>query len=339
MEERDNPEGFPWGANSPTRRQRLRFAVLIALISSGLVWLHVVRFHQERTDFSQALFGARALISHADPYKLVGPGLVYDSKWPLMYPATTYVAAIPFAVMPDRFASVIFIALSSFALAYGITARSWHLLPMFASVAYLTSVQLAQWSILITSILFVPWLAAFAAAKPQAALPVLLSSPNSVSVKAATIGAALLLAASLVLLPGWPIEWMNLIRGAQQFRAPVARLGGICIALVLIRWRRPEAWLVFLMALVPQSWAWYNVLTLLAIPATYREACVLSVVSSVGAIAAAYFAVGKSPAEFDAVWGGAMVAFAYLPATITVLRRPNVGGSGIFRPLPNKRSE
>lgn len=266
-------------------------------------------------------------MNHADPYKLVGRGLVYDSKWPLMYPATTYVAAIPFAVLPDRFASVLFIALSSFALAYGITARTWHLLPLFASVAYLTSVQLAQWSILITAILFVPWLAVFAAAKPQAALPVILSSPKSVSIKAAVIGAALLFAASLTFLPSWPIEWMSLIRGAQQFRAPIVRFGGIGIALVLLRWRRQEAWLVFLMALVPQSWAWYNVLTLLAIPATYREACVLSVVSSIGAIGAAYFAAGKSPSEFDAIWGAAMVAFAYLPATIVVLRRPNTTAS------------
>ena len=306
-------------------------ATIIALLSGALVYAHFLRFNQERTDFSQALFGARALINHGDPYKLVGPGLVYDSRWPLMYPATAYIAAIPFSVMPDRFASALFITLASFALAYGITARSWHLLPMFASVAYLSSVQLAQWSILITAMLFVPWLAVFAAAKPQSAFPVLISSPSSVSIKAVTIGAVLLFAASLFLLPGWPIEWMGLIRGAQQFRAPIARLGGACIALVLLRWRRPEARLVFLMALVPQSWAWYNVLPLLSIPATYRQACVLSVVSSIGAIAAAYFAVGKSPSEFDAIWGTAMVAFAYLPATILVLTRPNISGPATLR--------
>lgn len=297
--------------------------MLIALASGGAVYLRDLKIHQERTDFSQALFGARAVINHADPYKLVGPGRVYDSRWPLMYPATAFVAAIPLASMPDRFASALFIALSSFVLAYGSTARSWHLLPMFASVAFLTSVQLAQWSILMTAMLFIPWLAVFAAVKPQSALPVLLSSRSSVSVKAATIGAALLFAASLLLLPGWPSEWWTLIRGAQQFRAPIARIGGAFIALVLLRWRRPEAWLVFLTALVPQSWAWYNVLVLLAIPATYREACVLSLVSSIGALAVAYFTAGTSSPEFDPTWGAAMVAFAYLPATIAVLRRPN----------------
>jgi hypothetical protein len=318
-----NPEGFPWGKNNPSRRQRLLVAMLIALVSGGAVYLHYLKFHQERTDFSQVLFGARAVINHADPYKLVGPGRVYDSRWPLMYPATAYVAAIPLAPMPDRFASTLFIALSSFLLAYGCTARSWHLLPMFASLAFLTSVQLAQWSILMTAMLFMPWLAVFAAVKPQSALPVLLSSTSSVSIKAATIGAVLLFAASLLLLPGWPGEWWTLVWGAQQFRAPIVRLGGVFIALVLLRWRRPEAWLVFLTALVPQSWAWYNVLVLLAIPVTYREACVLSVVSSIGALAAAYFTAGTSSPKFDPMWGAAMVAFAYLPATIAVLRRPN----------------
>jgi len=183
----ENPEGFPWGTNKPSHRQRLIVSTVIALLSAALVFSHVIRFNQERTDFSQALFGARALIHHADPYKLVGPGLVYDSRWPLMYPATAYVAAIPLAPLADRFATVIFVAVCSFALAYGATARSWHLLPMFASVAFLTSVELAQWSILVTAMLFLPWLAAFSAVKPQAALPVLLSSLSSVYLKAAAV--------------------------------------------------------------------------------------------------------------------------------------------------------
>ncbi|HEY4954995.1 MAG TPA: hypothetical protein VII02_08925 [Gemmatimonadaceae bacterium] len=324
MERKDNPEGFPWGNNRPIRKQRVIVATLIALVAGGVIFMRVLQFHQERTDFSQALFGARALLNHGDPYKLVGPGLVYDSKWPLMYPATAFVAAIPLSPLADRFAAAIFVAVCSFALAYGVTARSWHLLPMFASAAFLTSVQLAQWSVLMTAMLFIPWLAVFAAVKPQAALPVLLPSLSSAYLKAAAIGAVALLAVSLLLLPQWPAEWWSLVRGAQQFRAPIARPGGVVISLVLLRWRRREAWLVFLMALVPQSWAWYNVLMLLAIPVTYREACVLSVVSSIGAIAAAYFAVGGTPREFDSTWGQAMVAFAYLPATIAVLRRPNI---------------
>ena len=139
---------------------------------------------------------------------------------------------------------------------------------MFASMAFSSSVQLSQWSILTTAMLFLPWLAILAAVKPQSALPVLMTSPSRTSIIAALVGGALLFAASLFLLPGWPLEWWHIIRAGEQLRAPVTRLGGVFILLALIRWRRPEAWLIVLTAVMPQSWAWYNVLVLLAIPAT-----------------------------------------------------------------------
>jgi hypothetical protein len=194
---------------------------------------------------------------------------------------------------------------------------------MFASVAFTASVEFAQWSILVTAMLFLPSLAFFAAVKPQSALPVLVSLRSRVAISAALVGGAVLLAPSLWLLPAWPIEWWHIIRSGEQLSAPITRLGGGFILLVLLRWRRPEAWLVFIMACMPQSWAWYNALMLLAIPATYREACVLSLTSSVGALAAVYFIRDSSSATSYPAWGAALVAFAYLPATIAVLRRPN----------------
>jgi hypothetical protein len=299
-------------------------ALFIACICSGALYLHLVRFGQTRSDFSQALFGARALIHGADPYVLVGRGRVFESQWPIMYPATTYVAALPFAPLPDRFASALFVALSVFLLVYGSTAGTWHRLPMFASLAFTASVQYAQWSTLMTAMLFLPWLAVFAVAKPQSALPVILSSPSRVAIRSAIIGGVALLIASLFFFPRWPIEWWAIIKSGEQLRPPLLRFGGVFISVVLLRWRRPEAWLVFLMACMPQSWAWYNALTLLAIPLTYREACVLSLVSSGGALVAAYLLRDLSPPASYPPWGAAMVAFAYLPATIAILRRPNV---------------
>lgn len=247
--------------------------------------------------------------------------------------------------MRDGIASALFIAISSFLLAYGSTRGSWHRVPMFASMAFGSSVQLSQWSILTTAMFFLPWLAVFAAVKPQSALPVLITSPSRTSIIAALAGGVLLLAASLFLLPGWPLEWWRIIRAGEQLRAPVTRLGGVFILLALIRWRRPEAWLIALTAVMPQSWAWYNVLVLLAIPATYREACVLSLVSSFGALIVGLTARSWLSPESDWIWGAAMVAFAYLPATIAVLRRPNVRGAaawstgaGELRPVVPKRS-
>ena len=106
---------------------------------------------------------------------------------------------------------------------------------------------------------------------------------------------------------------------------PVIHLGGVCILLVLLRWKRPEAWLVVLMAFMPASWAWYNTLILLAaVPKTYREAAMLSLVSSFGALLGINTLPGPdSPTSFP-LWWSFQVAFAYLPAVILILTRPNI---------------
>jgi hypothetical protein len=278
----------------------------------------------DRSDFSQALFGARALLNGADPYALVGPGRVYDSHWPVMYPATTYVAAIPFTPLSDGYAAEIFIGVSVFLLVYGLTADTWHRLPMLASVAFTHSVQLAQWSPLMTAILFMPLLGMFAALKPQASIPIIAVSQLRKSITAAAIGGISLFAISLAMFPSWPAEWLRVVRSGEQFAPPILRLGGFLILLALTRWRRPEAWLILLMALMPQTWGWYNVLPLLAIASTYREACVLSLVSSFGALMTAWYITDADSGAGRSAWGAAQVAFAYLPAVIAVLRRPNV---------------
>jgi hypothetical protein len=101
------------------------------------------------------------------------------------------------------------------------------------------------------------------------------------------------------------------------------RLGGVFTLLALLRWRRWEAWLLLAMVCTPQTWGWYNALMLFVIPATWREACVLALVSSLGAILGGYL-IG--PVEsFEAFQGSLMVATGYLPAMLIVLRRPNVG--------------
>jgi hypothetical protein len=91
--------------------------------------------------------------------------------------------------------------------------------------------------------------------QPQSALPALASLRSRVAISAALVDGAVLLAPSLWLLPAWPIEWWHIIRSGEQLSAPITRLGGGFILLVLLRWRRPEAWLVFIMACMPQSWA------------------------------------------------------------------------------------
>jgi hypothetical protein len=278
------------------------------------------------SDFSTAWFGARMLLDGLNPYESIGPGRLVEMPSPPFYPAPAFVVAMPFTIFPFHWASTVFVFLSTLLLAWGCTADSWHRLPIFPSIVFVMSAQFAQWSILFTAAVFIPMLAVFAAAKPQASLPVIAGSSESTPLIAAVVGAVVLVGSSFLLVPSWLGDWWALIQTSDHFTPPILQFGGPAIALVLLRWRRPEAWLVFVAACSPQTWYPYNGLILLVVAATYREASVLSLVSSVGWILAFLTADGKprSP-ETRAIMSAILIAACYLPATIVVLRHPNVG--------------
>jgi hypothetical protein len=191
---------------------------------------------------------------------------------------------------------------------------------------------------LMTAVIFLPWLAFLACAKPQTGLPAVIGA--RLRILMAVAGGIPIFLISLWLLPGWPSSWLKLVRHTTHLRAPVLNFGGFLIALILLRWRRADAWLVASMALLPQTWFPYNWLMLLALPTTYREACILSIVSSIGGLAGEYAVYGMPPLQAARVGGAFAVAFAYLPATLLILRRRNestgsdvVTNAGEFQPL------
>ena len=331
--------GFPWGKNRPTVTQRVIVAILVAAAASVIVALDFQRLPDRRTDFTLSWFGARAMMEGRNPYELVGPGLEYDYEYRLLYPATALVAAVPFASLSKRNASIAFVAISAFLLVYGITAGSWHRLPMLPSAAFIESVHAAQWTIVLTAALFVPWLAFLSAAKPQSALPMLAASTRRNALIAAGIGGVILVVSSFVLLPGWLDDWLPLVRSADHIRAPLMGPVGFLILPVLLRWRRWESWLVFISACLPQTFMWYSALILLAAAATYREALVLSLVSTAG-FALTLFAIEMNPAGLPRIMWTIYLCTTFVPVVIAILRRPDTGelpawldiSQNIFRP-------
>jgi hypothetical protein len=174
--------------------------------------------------------------------------------------------------------------------------------------------------------LFIPAIAFFSVMKPQASIPILGASKKSRVWIIAFAGGLLLAAVSFALLPDWASEWWTTLQRADYFRPPIMTLAGSLIAFVLLRWRRPEAWLIFLAACLPQTWYPYNGLILLTVAFTYREAAVLSLVSSFGWLITYAWFVGEWRApETRAVMQSVLIAFGYLPAVIMVLRRSNTG--------------
>ena len=139
------------GVNTPTLRARAAVSTGIALSAMALLYrIHFLN-PANKSDFGVAWFGARALLHHANPYVLVGPGHVYDWPWNLLYPATTMVAAIPLSWLSERSASLAFVGMSSWTLAWVVTRTGWERLPLFLSAAWVVASQSGQWSPLFTA--------------------------------------------------------------------------------------------------------------------------------------------------------------------------------------------
>lgn len=122
-----------------------------------------------------------------------------------------------------------------------------------------------QWSPLIAAGAFFPLLLPAVLAKPQVGLPIFLTR---LSVKGA-VACAVLLIASLIALPRWPVLWLHQTGNYQHFFA-IVTLPGPLILLALLRYRHRDAWLLLLTSLMPQRW-FFDSFILWLIPKSRRE--------------------------------------------------------------------
>jgi hypothetical protein len=313
---------FPVFARTPSLRARAAFAIVIAFLAVLLCYGNTLTAWGRPGDFGQNWFGARAILTGHDPYALVGPGLAYDWPWPLFYPATSFIIAMPLAALPQLWAVLTFVFLSCGLLAFAVTETGWHRAPMFGSAAFIFAAGSAQWSPLFTAALTIPILAVAFAAKPTIGLALAAAGPGRVR-QYALGGAVVTALLSIALFPSWPMEWLANLRRAPHIVSPLLRVGGVTILLALLRWKRPEARLIIALACVPQTGAWYEALPLFLVANTLYETMTLSVMSCLGFLLYYPFMDVGSDIQVNHDVGALIVAFVYLPATIMVLRRPN----------------
>ena len=320
----------------PSRRARVLVALAIGVCSVGL--LLVYRMHSARpSDFDQVWFVARAIWSGRNPYDLIGPGREFQWGWPLYYPATALVLMSPLALLPVALARCLFVGASAALLAYGVTRISWVRLPLFGSCAFMVAAVAAQWSPLMTAALCMPALAWIVSAKPNIGFALFAADPSLKVIYRAALGTIVLALIALLLLPSWPGNWMTITRAAPHFTVPLLHRGGFLLALVLLRWRRPEARLLAALAVLPQNMVIYATLPLFLIPRTFRQALLLAALNNLA------FIVGlllisphpRSVAE-NYYAGDLLVALCYIPALVMVLMRPNEGSlpAWIVRAIP-----
>ena len=312
-------------SNTPTRQARFAFAVGMTVVTAWYVYTRSVGDPQLRSDFDQVWYAAQALWNGQDPYQLIGLEKPFAWKWPFYYPLPAVILVAPVGLLGVVAARCVFAALSVGLLAWFLTRDNWVRVPAFLSMTFLVSVQLVQWSPLLTAALLAPSLGWVGVAKPNWAIAIFASATHLRTWVAMLAGGAILTVVALIAQPTWIGTWWSIVQTATHFRTPIFLPLGFLMLAAALRWKRPEARLLIAIACLPQTPGFYDALMLFTIPRTVRESLLLVVASYVVFFAMAY----RGPWPTDAAWMGDIARFTlwfmYLPCVVMVLRRRNEG--------------
>lgn len=298
--------------------QRLLVAAAIATLAIPLTF-------QGHGDFGQPWFAAHALLNQADPYLLVGPNRMYDHGFPLFWPLTTAIAILPLGLLGEAQAAVVFAWISCGLFVYAITANGWQRLPLLLAMPFLVAIRQPQWSPILAAGFCLPALAWIFAAKPTIGLALLASTGSTRTFLIAVAGGAVLSVVGLLFVPAWPLEWLRNVSVQTHMTPPILRPAGFLALAALLRWRRQEARLIVALACVPQTIAWYDVVVLLLVALTFRESLFLAITTAAPMVYEAAFGLGDGGLDLYPRSSLGLMAAAYVPAIIIVLRRPNEG--------------
>lgn len=309
----------------PTRRMRVVFTIGMMLFTAWYVYARSVGQPQLKSDFDQVWYAAQALWNGQNPYDLIGIGRPFAWKWPFYYPLPAVILVAPVGLLDVVAARCVFAASSVGLLAWFLTRESWARVPAFLSMTFLVSVQLVQWSPLLTAALLAPSLGWVGVAKPNWAIAIFASGTTLRAWVIMLAGGVILVVVALIVQPTWIGTWYSTVQTATHFRTPILLPFGVLMLAALLRWRRPEARLLLAIACLPQTPGFYDALMLFTIPRTVRESLVLVATSY-----AVFFTMAlRGPWANDAAWMSDIARFTlwfmYLPCVVMVLRRPNQG--------------
>ncbi len=172
------------------------------------------------------------------------------------YPFTAYLVFIPFAWITNEIAIGIFMGLGCGILAWLIFRSNnyWYLL-LFLSWPFVYNLLISQFAVYAIYMFFSASFLPILLIKPQLAFPFALTQrPNRLGL----ILTALLLLISLIIYPSWPFEAMESLhmQNYTGFQPLFLLPFGPLILLALIRYRDRRAWMLVLMALLPQRMAY-----------------------------------------------------------------------------------
>lgn len=332
--------GLHWSASSampakPSTRSRIGVALAIALAVGTFVYALQSR-HPEvlAYDWTFHWRAGRAVLDGLNPYLVVVPSGPYPFSYYWFYPLPSVFMALPTAPLPAVWSSAITVGATSGLLAFAISRENFSRLPIFLSAQFMMGAAAGSAPmILVTAAIAWPALQWLIVMKPNLGLAAFAARPTW----RAIWGTAALCGVAFLLVPDWPVYWVRQVlsmKGGDTHRvlghlSPIMVPGGVVLVLALLRWRRPEARMLFVMSLVPQTMTFHDVLPVMLVPQTFRQSLTLGLLSH----GAFLLARSELISETDvgtmfhntaplALW------LMYVPALILVLRRPNEGAIG-----------
>jgi hypothetical protein len=297
-------------------RSRRVGRLMAALGGAGLTLALLLIRGRTETDFDLLWYSARHFLHGVDPY----PRWHEHWKYPLYYPFTAVLLAVPFAALPLVVARVMFNGAVGAVLGAAFYGREHWRWWTFASGAYFFATLRGQPTPLLVAAVLIPTLAGILVIKPNTGLTLFLAYPS----RRAVLQGVGLLALSVILLPRWPLEWLQAIRDAPVVISPVRRPFGWLLLLALLRWRDPRARLLAALAVVPQNSFPHEAIVLCLVPQNAVEMAIFCVGTWVATVVTlvAHITEHSLEAAQSMVWPW-LFGFVYLPALWLVLRRPS----------------
>jgi hypothetical protein len=305
---------------------------------SAAAALLTIGFASQRSrpsDFAQVWAAARGLIHGQNPYLVVGPGREFDWPFPLLYPLTAVTVAVPFAPLSMSIVDPLFVAISTFALAWSLTRGRLNnpQLAVFGSMAFVLVIQTSQWSPLLCAAALMPTMGFLLASKPSLGVALSVAFPSLRLV----VGTVVFVFVTLIIWPTWWHDWFATFPAATHITELVRQPGGFLVLLVLLRWRRPEARLLAAMACIPQTPLVYEAVPLFLAVECWWEGVTLASLTMAYEFLLDINAPYGSYNERMARSAVLMLWCLYIPTALMVLRRENIAQNDLFRWFPLSR--
>jgi len=309
----ETPESPSAATTQPRWLLRVRHGLPLLVAGWAVLTIWRAQLIGWTTDWHVFWTAGHAVVTGNDPYAAV----LSLHSYPLFYPGPALLLLAPFGLLSSKAGWLAWGAVTGglFGLAARRHGRGLWIAAL--SACFAEAVTFGQWVPLLIAAAILPWLGGALFAKPSIGAALWIWRPT----RAAVLSGVALLLLSLVVVPGWPGEWLAAVQRTNHI-PPVLKPWGWLLLLAAIRWRSPEGRLLLALACLPQTTSLYESLPLFLVCRRRWDAYALAVLSQVAAFVQDryYSAPGQVLETVIAHRWPVFLVTLWLPALIMVLR-------------------